>query len=232
MSQYTIPSYSKAKVNWAGKVLCDNTSTAADAALATVIIDDWRAAHRRPLTHINIHLRNLVKSINPNAIIAQRLKRTPSIRHKLERWPTMMLSRMQDIGGCRVVLTNIKQVRLMTRLVAGSSAKHKLTNQKDYIATPKDSGYRGVHLIYKYHSGTYKEHCGLMVEIQLRTQVQHIWATGVETVGTFLNSPLKSSIGPSEWLTFLPSSRRFCTLEKASPVPTASCRSFWKKHKN
>ena len=41
-----------------------------------------------------------------------------------------------------------------------------------------------------------------MVEVQLRTQIQHIWATGVETVGTFLRSPLKSSIGSAEWLEF------------------------------
>lgn len=201
-SQYPSSSYSKSKVNWAGKVLCDDSASYHDEILASSIIDDWRAAHRRPLAHISIHLRNLVKYVNPNAIIAQRLKRTPSIRHKLERWPEMKLSRMQDIGGCRVVLTNVRQVRAMTNTILTSHAKHTLSHMKDYISTPKESGYRGVHLIYKYHSTKYTNHCGLMVEIQLRTNIQHAWATGVETVGTFLKSPLKSSIGPSEWLEF------------------------------
>ncbi len=41
-----------------------------------------------------------------------------------------------------------------------------------------------------------------MVEVQLRSMLQHVWATGVETVGTFLRSPLKSSIGPEDWLAF------------------------------
>jgi ppGpp synthetase/RelA/SpoT-type nucleotidyltranferase len=41
------------------------------------------------------------------------------------------------------------------RLVAdyrNSEIKHHLHNCDDYIAQPKDSGYRGVHLIYRYTS--------------------------------------------------------------------------------
>ena len=38
--------------------------------------------------------------------------------------------------------------------------------------------------------------------MQLRTKLQHAWATAVETVGTFLEHSLKSSEGPDEWLDF------------------------------
>ncbi len=42
----------------------------------------------------------------------------------------------------------------------------------------------------------------LLIELQLRTRLQHEWATAVETMGTFLQSSLKSSQGPEEWLDF------------------------------
>ncbi len=109
---------------------------------------------------------------------------------------------MQDIGGCRIILKNIRQTRAMQNRILSSQAKHKLSHMRDYISNPKESGYRSIHLIYQYHSDTFQDHCGLLVEIQIRTQLQHVWATGVETVGTFLKSSLKSSIGPEEWLRF------------------------------
>jgi hypothetical protein len=42
----------------------------------------------------------------------------------------------------------------------------------------------------------------LKIEVQLRSKLQHAWATTVETVGTFLGEALKSSIGPDNWLRF------------------------------
>ena len=47
---------------------------------------------------------------NPDAIVVQRLKRLESIMGKLERFPDMNLYRMQDLGGCRVILDTIEQV--------------------------------------------------------------------------------------------------------------------------
>ena len=70
----------------------------------------------------------------------------------------------------------------------------------DYIAKPKISGYRGIHLIYKYNSEKIADYNGLYIEIQIRSKLQHAWATAVETVGTFLNQPLKSSLGEVKWL--------------------------------
>jgi len=42
----------------------------------------------------------------------------------------------------------------------------------------------------------------MCIEIQIRTLLQHAWATAVETVGTFINMPLKSSLGDEGWLRF------------------------------
>jgi len=70
------------------------------------------------------------------------------------------------------------------------------------LVNPKESGYRGVHLIYKYFSDRSDVYNGLLIEIQLRSQLQHAWATAVETVGTFLKQSLKSSQGHEDWLRF------------------------------
>ena len=57
-------------------------------------------------------------------------------------------------------------------------------------------------LIYIYRSDRKYTYNGLKIEMQLRTQVQHVWATAVETVGTFVQQALKSSQGEEEWLRF------------------------------
>lgn len=60
---------------------------------------------------------------------------------------------------------------------------------------------------------------GLHIELQLRTKLQHAWATAVETMGTFLNHALKSSEGPGEWLQFFAvTGSAFALYEKCNPV--------------
>jgi len=55
----------------------------------------------------------------------------------------------------------------------------------------------------------------------LRTKLQHVWATAVETVGTFINHSLKSSEGPTEWLSFFSlAGSAFAHLENSPPVPS------------
>jgi ppGpp synthetase/RelA/SpoT-type nucleotidyltranferase len=75
----------------------------------------------------------------------------------------------------------------------------------DYILSPKNSGYRSVHLLYKYNSDKKAPsiYNGLFIEVKIRSRLQHAWATAVETVVTFLQQALKSSQGEEEWLRFL-----------------------------
>lgn len=133
--------------------------------------------------------------MDANCLIAQRIKRLSSIAHKLVRYPTMTLSQMQDIGGCRAILGSVESVENVVNLYKNSDLKHQRVQIDDYIESPKKSGYRGVHLIYRYFSdrkGTYNT---LKIEIQVRSQFQHAWAAAVETVGTFVQQALKSSMG-------------------------------------
>ncbi|MGH2637926.1 MAG: RelA/SpoT domain-containing protein, partial [Rhabdochlamydiaceae bacterium] len=76
----------------------------------------------------------------------------------------------------------------------------------DYITCPKQDGYRSYHLIFKYQSKykEKKEFEGQRIEIQIRSKLQHAWATAVETVQTFTGQALKSKIkaGDPDWLRF------------------------------
>jgi ppGpp synthetase/RelA/SpoT-type nucleotidyltranferase len=168
------------------------------------VINNWRAAHNYPLNTFQINLRSSAKRIDSDALIAQRIKRLVSIGAKLENKPRISLSEMQDIGGCRTVLSTVDNARNLVDFYHKTSRiKHELLRTDDYITNPKKSGYRSVHLIYRYFSDKNKTaYNGLKIEMQIRSKYQHAWATAVETVGAFIGESLKSNIGSKQWLRF------------------------------
>jgi hypothetical protein len=99
--------YTAGQIDRAGKVLSSPASTKHEADEAIAVMDSWRIAHNRPLEIARAMLEFRARSVNPNPTIGSRLKREESIRGKLLREPTMKLSKMQDIGGCRVILRDI-----------------------------------------------------------------------------------------------------------------------------
>lgn len=203
-NRYQIPEYSRNAVNKAGDVFISKDASADEIDAALSIINNWRAAHNSPLNTFQKRLRSVAKKINSNSLIAQRIKRLASIRHKLERFPGLNMAQIQDIGGCRAIMKDIFEVDELVNIYKHQSRgmKHKLHAEDDYIQFPKISGYRGVHLVYKYKSDKNTHYDNLKIEIQVRTLLQHAWATAVETVGIFIRQSLKSSQGEENWLNF------------------------------
>ncbi len=70
-------------------------------------------------------------------------------------------------------MSDVDQVQKLVRSYKQSDIKHILAQEDDYIEKPKKSGYRGVHLIYKYFSDKIQTFNGLKVEVQIRTALQH-----------------------------------------------------------
>jgi hypothetical protein len=168
------------------------------------------------------YFRKKAFEVEPNSIVARRLKRTPSILSKLKRESGMKLDRMEDIGGCRIVVLNRKQVYLVRDAIIGGRTRNILRRERDYIKQPKDSGYRGIHLVYQYNGQKikYSKHS---IELQIRSKVQHSWATAVEVVGTFTGQALKASQGHIEWLKFFKlASIAFEEIESKGLVKNAS----------
>ena len=200
---WTIPQYTRAQVDAAGQVLIhQDMHSTASIADALAIANNWRSSHAFPLNTMQMTLRNISRNIDRHSLVAQRIKRRSSIEAKLRRFDWLSLSRMQDIGGCRVVLGAAHAVDRVIEAYRKSQIKHRLLRSDDYIATPKSSGYRGYHLIYRYYSDRQETYNGLRIEMQIRSKLQHVWATAVETVGAFTQQELKSSEGENDWLRF------------------------------
>lgn len=187
---------------------------------AYATIGNWRSSHSFPLNTFKIGLLHKARQIDKNSLVAQRLKRLSSIAAKLRRFPEMKLSQMQDIAGCRAVVSSVPHVGELVQLYKHSEIKHKLIHEDDYITSPKKSGYRSYHLVYGYYSDKKLTYNGLKVELQFRSQMQHAWATAVETVGTFIQQALKSSQGEKDWLRFFAlMGTAIAIRENSPPVP-------------
>lgn len=104
MSRWAKPEYSKKQVNAAGKTLVNPDASAVELSDALEVINNFRSIHGHPLNTFQTTLRIKGRHVDKNIIVAQRVKRLSSIELKLSRFPTMTLSQMQDIGGCRVLL--------------------------------------------------------------------------------------------------------------------------------
>lgn len=222
MAFTTPPKESRKKVNKAGKILSSGVAIPTEMKWALKLADQWRACHAYPINTFNATLRRKLKSTREDFLVAQRLKRMPTIVDKLKRHPNMQLVTMQDIGGVRAVLESVSDVYdLAAQYRDRSRFKHELKDENDYIQSPRDEdGYRSLHLIYRYKSSIAPQYDGLLIELQIRTKLQHIWATAVETMGTFLGQALKSRQGEQKWLDFFAiTSSAFAHIEKTALIP-------------
>ncbi len=211
--------YSKKQINEAWKRLATLKEWETDEN-SLKLLNNWRAVHDYPMNTFQSLLRSKVKSLRYSAIIVERLKRTYSIVWKLKRNPDMMLARMQDIWWLRVVVRDVDYVyRLRDELIKGRFA-HKLIREDDYIKKPKTSWYRSLHMVYKYQNAYAPEYNGLQIEIQLRTELEHLWATAVETMWIILQVSLKSWEWSKDWLDFFSLvSSLFAIKEWCVPLP-------------
>ncbi|WP_419842483.1 RelA/SpoT domain-containing protein [Candidatus Poriferisodalis sp.] len=163
---------------------------------AARIVEAFRAAHKLPMLTARMGLQSCVSTkryvIGRDAEITQRLKRRLTVWDKLRREPTMKLSRMQDIGGCRAVLPSLNAIaQVRDRFTANSRRRDNREDRViDYVEHPRDSGYRAVHIRTHYR--------GRRVEVQLRTRWQHRWARIVEDLTNRVGVDYKSGSGPED----------------------------------
>lgn len=185
-----MPEPTKSQVKRAGKTirmwkrgeLGSELSAWAEMTAAIEVIQAFRGAHADPLVTANNGLRSMLRTEDCPVGVSQRLKRLPTIIDKLQREPTLSLSTMQDIGGVRAVLDNVDQIR---RLEARLRRNRDVVGYRDYIASPRPSGYRGVHVVVLYGEAERR------IEVQLRTHTMHEWATTVEHLSSRVGKNFK-----------------------------------------
>lgn len=196
------PRFSKGQVNRAGMFLLEFRErvrvegaeralrTTDDAALeaAREALEWWRSLHARPLSAVAANLRyHVMKSeaqVDERVEVTQRLKRQDTLVGKLGR-ERGSVTQMQDIGGVRAVVPGLPHVYRVRRRLLKSWT---IVRERDYIASPKDDGYRALHLIVRRSE--------LPIEVQLRTRGQDIWANAIEQAGQQTGVQFKFGEGP------------------------------------
>ena len=151
-----------------------------------------------------------------------RLKRMTSIQYKLDFNPDMRLGGMNDIAGGRFVFSDVDTLRQAFSILCNEiPPQFEIVNKYDYVdVKPKSSGYRSIHMVYRYHSLYGEDWDKMKVEIQLRTKLQHSWAMAVETAGLVTNTAMKSGQGSDEWQEFFKIiSCLFCLKEHTLVLP-------------
>lgn len=172
-----------------------------DLKKATEIIQTFRAAHEKPLNTIAYLIGRCCREQNVPVKPVKRLKRLETIIDKLQRKSLdgiqenqTCVTNMNDIGGCRAIFPDMKSLDLIrTKLTETIEGENRviIKDIDDYIDNPKDNdcGYRSLHIIYQYENATKKK---FKIEAQLRTRLQHIWATTVEIVDILERTKIKT----------------------------------------
>ena len=142
-----------------------NAAMCATTARLEIIEDEFKYRKLRcPIHHIDT-----------------RLKSAKSILGKLQKKDldltlSAACNNIYDIAGIRVVCSYIKDVYLIRdRLMAQDDIM--IMQIKDYIETPKENGYRSLHMLIRVPVYFMNKKQMVPVELQIRTQAMDLWAS-------------------------------------------------------
>jgi ppGpp synthetase/RelA/SpoT-type nucleotidyltranferase len=202
---------SKSQINRCGELLRKATFDGVQVDVeqldqAIEVISAFRAAHAYPMAKTRYGLASMVRTERAaEVVVGQRLKRVPRIIRKLHRTVgsasgSTSLARLEDIGGVRAILSDgpeLERVRKRLERNWGSAIRRR----RDYIAEPKEIGYRAVHLVVVRDDRA--------IEIQLRTKGQQQWSDAAEAADArhgLRGVNLKDSEGPAEMIEYFSAS--------------------------
>lgn len=134
-------------------------------------LNEYQATYDHLLIDICRQVDNSLTLNKFKFLLTGRLKRTKSIVRKLRREANrhMCLSQMGDILGLRVIVASMAEQERVLKSLRGI---FRVADVKDY----RSSGqmYRSLHALVKEEK---------LIEIQIRTLPQHVWAVESETFG-------------------------------------------------
>ena len=118
---------------------------------------------------------------NPIDAIESRLKSPESIIEKVDRKGIdfsveAIEEHIDDIAGIREICSFESDVYLLAEALLRQTDV-QLIERIDYIANPKPSGYRSLHLVIAIPIFLYDEKKIMKVEVQLRTMAMDMWAS-------------------------------------------------------
>lgn len=206
VADYPRDAHSRSAINRAGRALRGDlvwsAQTEADVRAVFDVANRWIESHAYPLGVIRAGMQGHMGALRLRGATGARIKRMASVREKLRRLTTK-LSQLQDLGGCRGVVSSVTDVDRLVSQIKGST-RHTLIREVNYMTRPRESGYRSHHLIFAFKPRNREEEpfAGRHIEMQVRSRLQHSWATAVEAIGLYIGQDLKAGNGADDWLEF------------------------------
>lgn len=117
-------------------------------------------------------------------------KSTTSISEKLRR-ESIRLTQMQDIAGCRLIVKDMAKQDEVTAQLKELFDKTVVVDRREHPS----HGYRAVHVIVDYR--------GKLIEVQVRSALQHAWAELSEKLSDVVDSAVKYGSGNQEVVSLL-----------------------------
>ncbi len=112
--------------------------------------------------------------------ITSRIKSLDSIAIKLNNdgldFNLMNINNINDIVGARIVCVDLDDVNRTIEMIK-TMPNIKVTNEKDYINDPKESGYRSYHFICEIEVPVDNVMIPVKAEIQVRTLLMDAWSS-------------------------------------------------------
>lgn len=212
--------YARHKLDKAGQALIGTDPFLRNAALP--VIQAWRETHFFVLQELGRQLLALFREKGlAYDFFSMRIKRMTSIEAKLRnnKEKGTKLGGMQDIGGIRFVFETIDSLDSAVSVLDGFVPDgFSVVRSYNYVAEPKESGYRSVHYVYKFNSED-ERYDGNSIELQVRTKMQHAWAMAVETASLISQTTLKADIKDnSEWRGFFKLVSALFARDEGKPV--------------
>jgi ppGpp synthetase/RelA/SpoT-type nucleotidyltranferase len=153
----------KGELNRLGdRLIASGTPSTADLDILAAAL----GAYQDELERVKAHLRDL------GYAPAGRVKTMTTLTDKLRRTHGMQLSRVQDLAGARIVVRDLAaQDEARDKISQFYASRGHACREVDRRADPR-FGYKAVHLIVRLDE--------ILVEIQVRTELQDTWAQIVE----------------------------------------------------
>ncbi len=122
-----------------------------------------------------------VHRYNPIEHIKTRIKTPESIVKKLKRYGyevsiENMIEYINDIAGVRLICSFTSDIYRLAAMI-GNQTDLKVLTIKDYIKTPKESGYKSYHMLVSVPIFLSDSVVDTKVEIQIRTIAMDFWAS-------------------------------------------------------
>lgn len=130
-------------------------------------------------------------------------KSTTSISDKLHR-ESIRLTQIQDIAGCRLIVTDIAN---QESVVQSLKSLFEHTTIIDRRARPSH-GYRAVHVVVN--------HQVKLIEIQVRTSPQHLWAELSEKYSDIVDPAIKYGGGSKDAQEILEKASKLVAVEESN----------------